>query len=71
MVALVNDLLDLPRLDAQSLVTRSVPLDVHPLIQDVSRSLSRQIEEHHQRLSLELADVPLSCRGMKIACYKS
>jgi PAS domain S-box-containing protein len=63
MVALVNDLLDLQRLEAQSLLTRTVPLDVHPLIRDVSQSLSRQIEEHHQRLTLDLADAPLVVPG--------
>lgn len=63
MVALVNDLLDLQRLEAQSLVIRTVPLDLHPLIRDVSQSMYRQIEEHHQHLSLYLADSPLIVPG--------
>ena len=63
MVALVNDLLDLQRLESQSLVTRMVPLDLHPLIRDVGQSLHRQIEEHHQRLSLYLTDTPLIVQG--------
>ena len=63
MVALVNDLLDLQRLEAQSLVIRTVPLDLHPLIRDVSQSMYKQIEERHQRLSLYLADSPLIVLG--------
>jgi PAS domain S-box-containing protein len=63
MVALVNDLLDLQRLEAQSLVIRTVPLDLHSLIRDVSQSMYKQIEERHQRLSLYLADSPLIVLG--------
>jgi PAS domain S-box-containing protein len=63
MVALVNDLLDLQRLEAQSLAIRTVPLDLHPLIRDVSQSMYKQIEERHQRLSLYLADRPLIVQG--------
>jgi signal transduction histidine kinase len=63
MVALVNDLLDLPRLEAQTLVIRPVPLDLHSLIRDVTQSMRKQIEEQHQRLSLHLAASPLTVLG--------
>ena len=63
MVALVNDLLDLPRLQAQTLVIRTVPLDLHSLISDVTQSMRQQIEERRQRLSLHLSDSPLLVLG--------
>lgn len=63
LLGLVNDLLDISRLEAQSLMISPVPLDLHPLIRDVSRTLGLQIEERHQRLSLRLASEPLRVLG--------
>ncbi len=63
LLALVNDLLDISRLEAQTLVIRPVPLDLHSLIRDVSRALGFQIEERRQRLSLRLASEPLRVLG--------
>jgi PAS domain S-box-containing protein len=63
LLALVNDLLDLSRLEAQTLAIRTVPLDLHSLIRDVTQSMRPQIEERRQRLSLHLADSPLIVLG--------
>ncbi len=59
LMALVNDLLDMSRLEAQTMVIRPVPLDLHSLIHEVTRDMRPQIEERHQQLSLRLASPPL------------
>jgi PAS domain S-box-containing protein len=63
LLALVNDLLDMSRLEAQTMALHAVPLDLHALIRDVSESLRPQIEERGQRLSLRLATSPLTVLG--------
>lgn len=63
LLALVNDLLDISRLEAQTMVIHPVPLDLHPLIHDVILDRRPQIEERQQRLSLCLASVPLIVQG--------
>src|SRR2546421_9529805 len=63
LVALINDLIDLSRLEAQTMVIQAVPLDLHALIQDVTRSMRPQIEERRLRLSLHLAPSPLLVLG--------
>ncbi len=63
LFALVNDLLDMSRLEAQSMVIRPVPLDLHSLIRDVTQSMRPQIEERRQQLSLHLASSPLIVLG--------
>ena len=63
LLALVNDVLDMSRLEAQAVVIRPVPLDLHPLIREVVRGMRQQIEERHQQLSLRLAPSPLIVLG--------
>ena len=63
LLALVNDLLDMSRLEAQTMALHAVPLDLHSLIRDVSESIRPQIEERRQRLSLRLATSPLTVLG--------
>ncbi|HJT57327.1 MAG TPA: HAMP domain-containing sensor histidine kinase, partial [Ktedonobacteraceae bacterium] len=63
LLALVNDLLDMSRLEAQTMVLRPVPLDLHTLISDVTRGMQPQIKERHQRLSLNLTSSPLIVLG--------
>ncbi len=63
LVALINDLIDLSRLEAQTMVIRAVPLALHALIHDVTRSMRPQHEERRQRLSLQLAPAPLLVLG--------
>ncbi len=63
LVALINDLIDLSRLEAQTMVIRAVPLALHALIHDVTRSMRPQLEERRQRLSLQLAPAPLLVLG--------
>jgi len=63
LVALINDLIDLSRLEAQTVVIRAVPLALHALIHDVTRSMRPQLEERRQRLSLQLAPAPLLVLG--------
>ena len=66
LLTLVNDLLDMSRLEAQTMVMRPVLLDLHSLIHDVTRDMRPQIEERHQRLSLHLASSPLTVLGDEI-----
>lgn len=66
LLALVNDLLDMSRLEAQTMVIHQVPLDLHSLIRDVTRGMRPQIEERRQRLSLRLASSPLTVLGDEI-----
>ena len=63
LLGLVNDLLDIERLEAQTMVVHSVPLDLHSLIDDVVRSMRPQIEERRQRLFLRLTSAPLWVKG--------
>jgi signal transduction histidine kinase len=55
LLALINDLLDLARLEAGRLELKRVPLDLEGLIQDVSGALRPQIEGKGQHLHLDLA----------------
>jgi signal transduction histidine kinase len=55
LLALINDLLDLARLEAGKLELKRVPLDLEGLIQEVSGALRRQIEGKGQHLHLDLA----------------
>lgn len=63
LLALVNDLLDVSRLEAQTMVIHAVPLDLHTLIRDVSESIRPQIEERHQHLFMSLSSSSLSVQG--------
>lgn len=63
LLALVNDLLDVSRLEAQTMVIRAVPLDLHALIRDVSESIRPQIEERRQHLVMSLSSSSLLVQG--------
>jgi signal transduction histidine kinase len=55
LLALINDLLDIARLEAGKLELKRVPLDLKGLIQEVSGALRHQIEAKGQHLHLDLA----------------
>jgi signal transduction histidine kinase len=55
LLELINDLLDLARLEAGKLELQRVPLDLEGLIQEVSGALRPQIEGKGQHLHLDLA----------------
>jgi signal transduction histidine kinase len=55
LLELINDLLDLARLEAGKLELKRVPLDLEGLIQEVSGALRPQIESKGQHLHLDLA----------------
>jgi signal transduction histidine kinase len=55
LLALINDLLDLARLEAGKLELKRVPLDLEGLIREVSGALRPQIEAKGQHLHLDLA----------------
>ena len=63
LLSLVDDLLDMWRLEAQTMVIHAAPLDLHSLIRDVTRSMRPQIEERRQHLSLRLASSHLTVLG--------
>ncbi|GAC1631347.1 MAG: hypothetical protein NVS4B2_15210 [Chloroflexota bacterium] len=54
LVLLVNDLLDVSRINSGTIHLRLVPLDLASLIHDVARSFRPQIEEKEQRLTVSL-----------------
>lgn len=53
-VALVNDLLDISRLEAGHMRLRQVPLDLVPLLRQVAATLRPQLAAKRQRLALDL-----------------
>jgi signal transduction histidine kinase len=55
LLRLINDLLDLARLEAGKLELKRVPLDLEGLIREVSGALRPQIEAKGQHLHLDLA----------------
>lgn len=65
LLALVNDVLDMSRLEAQAIVIHPISLDLHSLIREVTRDMRRQIEERHLQLSFHLAPAPLTVQGDK------
>lgn len=54
LVALINDLLDLSRIEAGRLEVQRVPVRVQEVIKQVGNSLRPQLDAKHQRLELEL-----------------
>ena len=55
LLELINDLLDIARLEAGKLELRRLPLDLEDLIREVSGALRPQIEAKGQHLHLDLA----------------
>jgi signal transduction histidine kinase len=55
LLELINDLLDIARLEAGKLELKRLPLDLEGLIQEVSGALRPQIESKGQHLHLDLA----------------
>jgi signal transduction histidine kinase len=55
LLELINDLLDLARLEAGKLELKRLPLDLEGLIREVSEALRPQIEGKEQHLRLDLA----------------
>jgi signal transduction histidine kinase len=56
LMGLVNELLDLSRIEAGKVELNRARLDLGPLIRDVASSLRLQIEAKGQQLELDLAD---------------
>jgi signal transduction histidine kinase len=55
LLELINDLLDIARLEAGKLELKRLPLDLEGLIREVSRALRPQIKSKGQHLRLDLA----------------
>jgi signal transduction histidine kinase len=56
LMALIDDLLDIARIEAGRIELKRTPLDLVPLIQEVARALRPQLEGKDQWFSLELAE---------------
>jgi PAS domain S-box-containing protein len=56
LIALINDLLDVSRIEAGKVVLERTPVDISRLIHGVARSLRTQIDQKGQILNLDLAD---------------
>jgi PAS domain S-box-containing protein len=57
LVMLIDDLLDIARIEAGKIELKRTPLDLVPLIQEVARELHPQLTGKGQWLTLELAEV--------------
>jgi signal transduction histidine kinase len=55
-MALIDDLLDIARIEAGRIELKRTPLDLVPLIQEVARALRPQLKGKDQWFSLELAE---------------
>ncbi len=55
LVTLIDDLLDIARIEAGKIELKHTPLDLVPLIQEVARALRPQLEGKGQWLTLDLA----------------
>lgn len=58
LLLLINDLLDMSRIEAGKLLLHCAPLDVRPLIRQVVATLRPQLDAKHQRLNLDLPETP-------------
>jgi PAS domain S-box-containing protein len=56
LITLIDDLLDIARIEAGKIELKRTPLDLVPLIQEVAHALRPQIEGKGQWLTLELAE---------------
>ncbi len=56
LVTLIDDLLDITRIEAGKIELKCMPLDLVPLLQEVARALRPQVEGKGQQLTLELAE---------------
>jgi PAS domain S-box-containing protein len=54
LVTLIDDLLDMARIEAGKIELKCTPLDITPLIHEVARALRPQLAEKGQRLTLNL-----------------
>jgi signal transduction histidine kinase len=55
LVTLIDDLLDMARIEAGKIELKRTPLDLAPLIREVARELRPQLEDKGQWLTLDLA----------------
>jgi signal transduction histidine kinase len=65
LVALVNDLLDLSRIESGRIQIKSEPVDLTEVVQAVVATMQQKINEKEQKLSVDLAPSAASVRGDK------
>lgn len=56
LIGMINDLLDLSKLDAGKMELKNEPLNLHSLLNHIAKLMDGQIREHGNQLSVELED---------------
>jgi PAS domain S-box-containing protein len=58
LLLLINDLLDMSRIEAGKLSLHRIPLDLRPLIRQVAATMRPHLDAKQQRLTLDLPETP-------------